>query len=173
MQSEKKISILGYITWLLKKYNELKQSQENNIYRIIEINQYPSGQAKIIAQVVGKSSIIECSPQEIVATDRLLEGFSKKDVRTITYLACDEIKKPRYKIIMQDFCEKFNNVIFKLKEAKSEKFIIKTASQIVMDKNLLENMSQADINSVSYVAGYECSQNQACFSVRNIEENGK
>lgn len=151
-------SIFEYTAWVLKKYQNIQQIHENNIYRIIEIKQLSSGQYKLIVQVIGKSSIIECSPQEIVAVDRLLEGFSKQDIRTITYLACNPIKKPKYKIIMQEFCEKFNRMIFKLKDAKSENMLIKSANQIVMDKNIINNLSTEDVSSISYIAGYECSQ---------------
>jgi len=162
-------SIVEYTALLLKKYNELQQTQENNIYRIVEIKQSLSGRYRIIIQVIGKSSIIECSPEEIVAVDWLLEGFSKKDIRTITYFACEQIKKPNYKIMMQEFCEKLNRMIFKLKEAESDALVIKTANQIVMDKELINKLSKEDINSISYIAGYECSQDAIYFCKKNIK----
>jgi len=162
------LPIFEYTTQLLKKYKQLHQLQDRNIYRLIEIKQLAS-QYKLIIQIVGKSSIIESSPQEIVATDRLLEGFSKTDVRTITYLACNPIKKQKYKIIMQEFCDKFNRMTFKLKETTSETLLIKTANQIVMDKNIINNLSREDINSISYIAGYECSQNEKPSLGINLE----
>ena len=158
MQSKKIGLIFEYAAWFLKKHNEIKQAEEKNIYRIIEIKQPSNGQAKIIVQIVGKSAVIECTPQEIVADDNLIEGFSKKDVRTVTYFACQQIKKPRYKIIMQSFCEKFNRMVFKLKESTSDNVLMKTADEIVTDKAFLKNLSREDINSISYMAGYECSQ---------------
>lgn len=153
-------SVIAYTSLLLKKYNELQQSRENNIYRIVEIKQLGSNQNKIIVQVINKSSIIECSPREIVAIDWFLEGFSKKDIRTITYLACKQINNPKYKIISQDFCDQFNRIIFKLREAENNASMRKTAAEIIMDKHLLNNLSKEDINSISYIAGYECSQNK-------------
>lgn len=164
-------SIIEYSAWLLKKYNSLQQAQENNIYRIIDIKQLRNDQYKVIIQIIGKSSIIECSPQEIVTNDGLLEGFSKKDIRTITYFACNPIQKPKYKIIMQEFCEKLNRVIFKLKDNKSETLVIKTANQIVMDKNIINSLSREDVNSISYIAGYECSQTEVFFSNENIKND--
>ena len=163
-------SIFGYTSWLLKKYNELQQIQEKNIYRIIEIKQSAKEQYKLIVQVIGKSSIIECLPNEIVADDRLLEGFSQKDVRTITYLACEKIKKPKYKIVSQDFCEKFNGMVFKLKEPENEVLLTKTANQIVIDKYLINNLSKEDINSISYIAGYEYSQNKTFLTEKDIKD---
>jgi len=162
MQIKNFLSLFEYTNWLLKKYNELKQAQENNIYRVVEIKKRPSGQHTMVVQIIGKSSVIECSPQEIVMNDRLLEGFSKKDVRAITYLACEQVKKPKYKIVMQEFYES-GGIVFKLQEKKSEDFVVKTANQIVMDKEILNNLSIEDVNSISYIAGYESSQNDMRF----------
>lgn len=64
-------------------------------------------------------------------------------------------KKPRYKIVMQDFCDSFNRVLFKLKSSDSSETISKTASQISLDKNLINNLSREDLCSISYAAGYE------------------
>jgi hypothetical protein len=108
-------SVFEYTSWVIKKYSELQQAQEKNIYRVIEVKQSATGQHTLIVQVIGKSAVIECSPEEIVINDRLLEGFSQKDVRAITYLACEKIKKPKYKIVMQEFCGSQNGVLFKLK----------------------------------------------------------
>jgi len=86
----------------------------------------------------------------------LLEGFSKKDIRAITYLACQQLKKPKYKIILQEFSDACNKMKFKIKN--KDQIIIKSASQIILDKSIIKNMSKDDISSVSYIAGYEHSQ---------------
>lgn len=173
MQFKTISSVVGYTTLLLKKYNELTKIQNSNIYRIIEIKHLPAGKYKLITQIIGKSVVIECTPEEILANDRLLEGFSKKDIRTITYLACDQMKQPKYKIIVQEFCEKFNKIMFKIKETESGDLLVKTASQIVMDKNIINSLSQDDVNSISYTAGYESSQNQMFVQENNLEYKTK
>jgi len=150
-------SFIEYANWLFKKYHDLKKIQENNIYRIIEIKKLNSGQYKITIQIIGKSSIIECTPQEIVGIDKILEGFSKKDVRTITYLACHQIKQQKFKVISQEFSEN-NKLIYKLKDIDTDVIIIKTANEIMIDKNILDSLNQDDIHRISYIAGYECSQ---------------
>ncbi len=159
MYIKKILAVFEYTLVLLKKYNEIKQADEKNIYRIIELKKTSSNQLKLIIQIVGKSSIIECYPHEIVAVDRLLEGFSKKDVRTITYLACNKIDTSKYKIITQNFCSKINKIIFKLKENENSDLIFKTAGEIVLDKNIINNLSREDIYSITYIAGYESAQN--------------
>ena len=69
----------------------------------------------------------------------------------------EQIKKPKYQIIMQEFYGESNKIRFKLKETRSETVVVKTAGQIMMDKDLINNLSKDDIKSISYIAGYECS----------------
>ena len=171
-----KFSIIAdYTAAIFKRYNGIlhQPTSELNSYRISEIVKLPNGQNKVVIQIVGKSSVIECLPQEIVANDRFLEGFSKKDVRMITYLACSSsVKKPKYKIIMQEFCEKLNRMIFKLKATEENVIVEKTASQIVMDKNMINTLSQDDVNSISYIAGYESSQRDRMTITESKNEDG-
>lgn len=155
MRFKKFSAIFEYTAWLLKKYNEQKSIQLNHFYRLAEAKQSADGQYHLLIQVIGKASTFECKPQDIVADDRLLEGFSKKDIRTITYFACSHLKKPKYKIVMQEFCEKFNRVLFRVKGQASDEAMVKTAGQIAVDKNLINNLSREDVQSVSYMAGYE------------------
>lgn len=91
----------------------------------------------------------------------MLEGFSKQEIRTITYLACEQSNTPKYKIIMQEFCDTFSKILFKLKKRGSNKIILKTASQISLDKSLINNLSKEDACSISYTAGYEQSTNES------------
>lgn len=154
MSFKKIVSIFEYTAFFLKKYSDQHQFQQD-IYRIVEIKQSPLGQYKFVVQIIGKSTVIECTPHELVANDQMLEGFSKKDIRVIIYFACEQRKKPRYKIIMQEFCDSFNKILFKLKKRDSNEIIFKTAAQISLDKNIINNLSQEDLCSISYTAGYE------------------
>lgn len=154
MRFNKILSLLEYTAWFLKNYNEEKQISQD-IYRVVEVKQSSINQHKLIIQVIGKSTVFECTPHEVVKNDRMIEGFSKKDIRIITYFACEQSKKPTYKIIMQDFCDKFNQILFKLKKHDGDEIISKTAGQITLDKNLINNLSREDACSISYTAGYE------------------
>lgn len=159
MRFQKFSSIFEFTICFLKKYRDQQQVQQN-IYRIVEVKLSSSGQYKLNIQIIGKSTVVECTPEEIAADDRMLEGFSKKDIRAITYFACKQCKTPNYKIIMQEFCNSFNKILFKLKGHDSEEIILKTASQITLDKNIINGLSPEDICSISYAAGYEQSFNK-------------
>lgn len=156
------LPVFDFTIHLLKKYKEIQQTQNANIYRIIEIKKLENHH-KLIIQIIGKSSIIESSPHEIIASDNLLEGFSKKDVRMITFLACNPIKNKKYKIIRQELSEDSHQMIFKLREMASQEFLTKTANQIIMDNDLINNLSREDLKTISYIAGYECSQIKNSF----------
>ena len=143
-----------YTGYLLKKFIEQQHEQQRNIYRIAEVSK-KSNQYKVVVQIIGKSTVVECTPQEIVADDRMLEGFSKKDIRAITYLACEQVRLPKYKVVMQDFCDGLNKILFKLKKTESNEIISKTAGQISLDNDLIHNLSHEDLRCVSYTAGYE------------------
>lgn len=155
MQFKKISSIFEYTSWVLKKFNYYQQSIENNIYRIVEIKQGAYGQYKLIIQIIGKSTVIECTPQEVAESDCLLEGFSKKDIRIITYFACTKNINPEYRILTQEFCSTLNRIQFKLKNENSGETFLKSADQIFLDKILINKLSKEDICSISYVAGYE------------------
>ena len=146
------------ISLMFEHFSRLLSAQQQiqqNIFRIVEMRQSSCSRNTLIVQIIGKSTIVECTPEEIVANDKMLEGFSKKDIRSITYLACKKNEKPKYKIIMQEFSDVFNKVLFKVKNVDSDEVILKSASQISLDKNLLNSLSQEDACSISYVAGYE------------------
>ncbi|MHB1949415.1 MAG: hypothetical protein ACYCQI_15030, partial [Gammaproteobacteria bacterium] len=52
------------------------------------------------------------------------------------------------------FCHQYNKMKFKLRRKDGDE-MLKTASQIVSDKKLINNMNQEDVSSISYIAGYE------------------
>lgn len=156
MRFAKFSSIFDYITSLLKQINELQQQSINTIYRITDVKQSSADSVKIVIQLIGKSTFIECTPQEIAGDDRFLEGFSKKDIRTITYYACLPRNKPKYKLIAQEFCD--DKLAFKLKKLDSNEIIFKNAGDLLLDKNIIDHLNLEDMRSISYAAGYEHSQ---------------
>jgi hypothetical protein len=159
MQRNKNSIFSQYAAWLLKNYSEYRKLH-TDIYRIAEIKQTKTDEKIIVVQVIGKSVVLECTPQEIVMDDRLLEGFSKKDIKTISYFAFKQAVTPKYRIIVQRFCEKLNRVFFKLKvNGKNDlSHIEKTAGQIMLDTTLINGLSNEDLKNVSYIAGFEHSQ---------------
>lgn len=150
------ISLSRYIAWLSKKYNELLQETQNTeFYRIVEIKNYSYDNCKIRVHVVGTDKTIELSPKDIIADDALIEGFAKKDIRTISYYACKEINKPTLKIVSHSFSDRLKKIIFFLKNAKTNEQIEDTASNISLNKEMIMQLSSEDAHRIGYLCGNE------------------
>jgi hypothetical protein len=152
----KKSLIEEYFGWILKRYHELQQyKQSQEVYRIVDILMDKRGHYTLQIQLSGKSTFFACTPQEVVTNDELLEGFSKKDIRTITYLATKQLNQPKYKIIIQEFCERLNKMIFKLSKSDATEQIEKTADQISLDNGLINRLNPEDAHLVGYTTASE------------------
>lgn len=154
--SSKPSMVAEYFNWVFKKYHEIQQNaQQADAFRIVEIKHNKFNECIVTVQMIGKATVFECTPHEIVANDKVLEGFSKKDIRTLTYFATNEIKKPKYKIMVQEFCDVLNKIKFKLGMRGSVNPIEKTAEQISMDKELLGKLNAEDAHLVGYTTATE------------------
>lgn len=148
--NKKHNSMAEYVLWLIKQYHEVKQSYSANAYRVVDIETDKTGKLAVIVQVCGKHITFKLTPQEILADDNMLEGFSKKDIRAITYLAFND-KKPKAKIVLQEFCEKLNRVVFGIKSPGKEQILKKTAGEISLDKNLLKDLSAEEARMIGHM----------------------
>lgn len=144
-------TVQHYIRWVIDQYQTLQHEQKNSqeVYRIVNKEITDDGECQLTVQVIGKSITFKCSPEEIAGDDKMLRRFSHLDVRTITFYACQEIKKPKVKIIAQEFCDKFNKMIFKLKKRGQNHLIHKTAAEITLEKSFNE-MSQEEAHLIGY-----------------------
>lgn len=158
MKDSRLASVSSYFAELLKQYKNLQKSQQRDAYRIVEIKEKKDGSCELIVQVMGKNITFKSRPEEIAGDDHMLEHFSRQDVRTITYFATQEIKKPRYKILVHDFCVAFNKMIFSLKRSNKEGVIQKTAAQISEDKELLKQLTQEEAHLIGYTTAAEKNQ---------------
>lgn len=144
-------SIQQYIRWVISQYQTLQHEQKgaHEVYRIVNRHINDDGECQLTIQVIGKSITFKCSPEEIAADDKMLRRFSPLDVRTITFYACQEIKKPKVKIVAQEFCDKLNKMIFKMKKRGQKEILSKTAGEITLDKSYNE-MSQEEAHLIGY-----------------------
>lgn len=154
-------SLVEYITYLLKKYGEIQKVQMKNTFRVASIKNSAHG-VRIIFQVIGKSTFMECSPAEILSNNSFLERFSKKDIQKITYAYAQQENKKQsnnnMKLIRQEFSANEGKIRFTLKD-KEGNTTFKTAKEISLDKKIINHLSQHDAMNIGYVAGYEHSQN--------------
>lgn len=134
----------------------MHKSQQDSIYRIIDIKNNSKNETILLAQVIGKSSLFQTTPLEILTNDDLLNGFSKKEIRMISYLASkSDNQKPSYKIFGHEICIRTNSIIYKLKNLTNKIVITKSAKELLLDKDLIKHISPEDALNVGFVAGSE------------------
>jgi predicted AAA+ superfamily ATPase len=153
-------NIAEYVVWLIKQYHEIKQTYSANAYRVVDMETEKSGKVSLVIQVCGKHITFKMTPQEVLADDNLLEGFSKKDIRSITYLACSD-KKPKSKIVLQEFCEKLNKIVFGIRHPGKTEILKKTANEISLDSSLIKDLTPEEAHMIGYTAADENSADQA------------
>lgn len=152
MQNTKHPLLREYALWLFKQYQSLQQQPITDAYRIAAVCfNKDNSQCKLTIQVVGKNITFRCMPEEIVSDDQMMECFSRKDVRTITYYACQIIKKPKKRITFQACYSKLNRLIFGIEKHNHPILEKKTADQISLDNHLLGDLSQNDTHCVDYI----------------------
>ena len=155
--------VIDYISYLIKKYGEIQQLQMKNTFRVASIKHTPTGN-KIIFQVIGKSTFMECTPAEILSNDAFIERFSKKDVQKITYVYAQEenlkhnLPSPDLKLVEQEFNIHAGRTKFVLKD-QDGRISSKTAIEIVKDKKIVKKLTQHDAMNIGFIAGYEHFQN--------------
>jgi hypothetical protein len=86
-----------------------------------------------------------------MADDNLLESFSRKDIRLLTYLACEDIKEPTHEILEQKFIRNMNKFFFKLKHGKTGEEMEKSAEEISTNPELIKSLSPEDAHKIGYV----------------------
>lgn len=153
---------------MLKKYHELNvEIRTNNQFRILDIIDDPNQFCQIKVQVVGTDKTPYWLALDIVADDDLLEGFSKKDIRTITYHACEDKKKPKFKLLSCHFSETNNSTIFNFKQFASDGILKKTSTEIASQKNIINEMNSSDAHTIGYMRAYEESIKERAWLEKN------
>lgn len=146
--------IFEYITMLYKSNIELQKSS-NSIFRIIKTERDENGNNIINVQVINKATIFRCNVKEIVAQDKILECFSKNDVRIITYLSTEELFRPKNKIVGLEYNEESGRTIVKIQVDGADQVSVLTADQIAINKDLIKNLSQEDAHRAGYLMAIE------------------
>ena len=144
--------LMEYVTYLYKQNIKL---QANSIFRVIKVQKDTNGENILDIQVINKSTIFKCTAKEIVAQDQLLECFSKSNIRAITYLATQELLKPKNKIIGYEYNIEIDKTLLKIVHNGSDKLIKITADKIANNSELLKDFNQEDAHKAGYLMAIE------------------
>jgi len=145
----------NFLTNILKWYKELKQELNTLCaYRIVD-KKYSKKlkQDVLVIQATGRNIFFESTLKKILGNEEILQGFSAKDIRNITYLYCLEVLRPNYKIIAQEYCEELQQDIFTLKKIGEDYTLRKTAEEISTDKEFIKQFGQLDAHKIGYNLG--------------------
>jgi hypothetical protein len=138
------------------KLRELnKKDSYTPSYRVAEIFQDEEGDYFVQVQIISKSLAFKARPEELLAKDNIVDQFSPRDVRTLTYLGYLGINSPKFKILAQRLSETNDKLIFAIKKKGHDKLIIKTADEIVKQKEILENLKPEDAHLIGYTFATE------------------
>jgi hypothetical protein len=124
-------------------------------YRVTEILQDSEGDYVVQVQIINKSLGFKAKPEEILAKDSLVDQFSPRDIRTLTYLGYLGVNSPKYKILAKRLSEHNDKLIFAMKKKGEDKIIVKTADEIMQEKEIIENLHPKDANIVGYTFATE------------------
>jgi hypothetical protein len=124
-------------------------------YKVIEICKTENDDYTITIQVINKNIVMQVKPEEILAKDHLVDQFSPRDIRTLTYLGYLGINSPKYQILAKRLSTKNDDVIFALKKKGEKKIIAKSAKEIMNEKEIIENLPASDANIVGYTVASE------------------
>jgi hypothetical protein len=143
-------------------FNYIAEERKNNInkpkYMVNEIFQ-ENDEYFVSVQVSGKNEMFKARPEEILANDNLVDQFSQRDVRTLTYLGYLGINGPKYKILAKKL-SKNEKTIFFLKKRGERVVVSKTADEIVNESDIIEYLNSEDAKLMGYTAASESIVNE-------------
>ena len=128
--------------------------------RIVEIEKDPQDNYLAVVQFVGKNKIFRMKPEEILANDDMTDLFSQRDIRTLTYLGYLGIHSPQYKILAKHLSERDNQLTFTIQKKGEIQPVEKTASEITLDKALLQGFTQEDAHMLGFASALEQANNE-------------
>lgn len=144
-------NLIDYILFL---YKQNRQNAPTNILRVVNCQTKPGNKYILEVQVINKASIFKCKASVIAGDDKLLECFSKRDVRMITFLASKELLEPNYKISSIQFNNDENETIFHLKNITTNEIKKMKISDLSANK-ILSELGQEDAYKLGYTSATE------------------
>ena len=140
----------------------IKKTQADGIYKplyklmdILESNE----EYVVVIQLIGKNIVFNAKPEELLADDSLVDRFSPRDIRTLTYLGYLGINGPKYKILAKKLSQ-HDNASFLIKKKGEKNIIVRTAAQILNETNIIQYLNAEDAKTVGYTAASESVVNE-------------
>lgn len=140
-------NILNYIK------NERIKTVYKPLYKLADILEMDDQHVAVI-KLLNKNVTFNATPEEILANNNLVDQFSPRDIRALTYLGYLGINSPKYRILARKLCEN-ERINFIIQKKGEKKIIVKTAAEIVSESHFISNMSSEDAKTVGYTMATE------------------
>lgn len=124
-------------------------------YRVVRIMQEKDDNYIVTIQVINKNICFKAKPEELLAKDEIVDQFSPRDIRALTYLGYLGINAPKYKILANRLLAEDSKLVFAIQKRGDKKIITKTADEILKEDGMLENLSSKDAHLIGYAVGSE------------------
>lgn len=124
-------------------------------YKLAEIIQNDENDYTVVVQLVNKSSFFYAKPEELLADDKMVDLFSQRDIRALTYLGYLGINSPKYKILAKKLAAGTDKFVFAIKKKGDKNIITKTADQIINEKDIIASMHPEDAKTIGYTVATE------------------
>jgi hypothetical protein len=145
------ISRLKTFVEFIKKQNSLQNNRP--IYKLVEVIKEADNYIAVI-KIVNKNIVFQIKPEEVLGNDDLVDQFSQRDIRALTYLGYLGIHSPRYKILAKK-CLENEKILFVLSQKGDKRIIAKTADQILNEKDIINSMTSEDAKVIGYTVASE------------------
>lgn len=153
-------------------YNDIKQQRDKMLfkplYRLVEIIE-ENDEYTVVIKIIQKNVTFKVKPEEILANDELVDQFSPRDIRALTYLGYLGINSPKYKVLAKQFSES-NRVTFVIRKKGEKGLLNKTATELSSQISLLNEMKSIDAHVVGYMAAIESLASEA-EQIKNLIRN--
>ena len=126
------------------------------IYKLSNILQDENDLYIVNIQIINTNADFTMNPEEILADDCLVDKFSPRDIRALTYLGYTGKNTPQYKILAQTIMD-HGASSFIIKKVKGNDIITVTNQELkeYKYKNIIEKMSPTDAHIVGYTQAQE------------------
>ena len=145
---------INMFTWLNTMFKEfIDERIQKPLYEIADIFECKKTGAILAIIKFSSTKYLAKKLSEIMNCSELLEGFDKKTIQTLTYIATMENMKPEYSIAAQMLTDKVDNFILEIKSKNNKNTIRKSPSEISKDKKLINKFSQLEAHRIGYMTG--------------------
>ncbi len=92
---------------------------------------------------------------EILADNSLVDQFPQRDIRALSYLGYIGINSPKYKILAKHLSGNDDKLKFSVRKKGNKQVFIKTAEEIIKEKEILNSLEPQDAHFIGYTIASE------------------